>query len=407
MIDRIIIENFKSLRRIDLSLGRLNLLIGTNASGKSNFLDALRVLQGIGNDFTISEILDGKPRSATSEVWDGIRGGSAKACFAETDDTGEITLTVNGRLKDEPKQKWEFQITFSPAMGRVIHEHFKLGNGRSIYDSRQIAINSPDAPAIWVRYYHGKMGRPPELMFENARPVLGQIAGEYGYVKEHARITTSVADLLANSQCVDPSPPILKQYSPAHRVQVMGDHGENFAALVRTICEDDLAKDAYLEWLRQLRPDEVDDVGTLSGAVGEPLFVLRESGREFPAPVLSEGTLRFAAITAAFFQPDMPEIMTIEEIENGIHASRLRLLVELLRSQAESRKTQIFATTHSPTALEWLHNSEYRTTFFCKRDESTGESTILPLSDVPHFWEVAKKTPISDLFAEGWLETAL
>ena len=53
MIDRIIIENFKSLRRVDLSLGRLNLFIGTNASGKSNFLDALRILQGIGNGFTM------------------------------------------------------------------------------------------------------------------------------------------------------------------------------------------------------------------------------------------------------------------------------------------------------------------------------------------------------------------
>ena len=67
MIDRIVIENFKSLRKVDLSLGRLNLFIGANASGKSNFLDALRVLQGIGDSFTISEILDGKPRSATAE----------------------------------------------------------------------------------------------------------------------------------------------------------------------------------------------------------------------------------------------------------------------------------------------------------------------------------------------------
>ena len=48
MIDRIVIENFKSLRRVDLSLGRMNLFIGANASGKSNFLDALHVLQGIG-----------------------------------------------------------------------------------------------------------------------------------------------------------------------------------------------------------------------------------------------------------------------------------------------------------------------------------------------------------------------
>ena len=49
MIERIVIENFKSFKKVDLKLGRLNLFIGTNASGKSNFFDALRVLQGIGN----------------------------------------------------------------------------------------------------------------------------------------------------------------------------------------------------------------------------------------------------------------------------------------------------------------------------------------------------------------------
>ena len=70
MIDRIIIENFKSFRKVDLSLGTMNLFIGTNASGKSNFLDALRILQGIGSGFDMGEILDGKPRSATSGVWE-------------------------------------------------------------------------------------------------------------------------------------------------------------------------------------------------------------------------------------------------------------------------------------------------------------------------------------------------
>ena len=73
MIERIVIENFKSLRKVELSLGRVNLFIGTNASGKSNFLEALRVLEGIGNGFTIGEILNGKPRSATNEIWAGHR----------------------------------------------------------------------------------------------------------------------------------------------------------------------------------------------------------------------------------------------------------------------------------------------------------------------------------------------
>jgi predicted ATPase len=80
-------------------------------------------------------------------------------------------------------------------------------------------------------------------------------------------------------------------------------------------------------WLQELRPQEVEDVITLTGAIGEPLFALREGGREFPAPVLSDGTLRFAALAASSFQPDMPKVLAIEEIENGIHGSRLRLLM--------------------------------------------------------------------------------
>ena len=186
----------------------------------------------------------------------------------------------------------------------------------------------------------------------------------------------------------------------------MGNHGENFAALIKTICQDEKLKDTYLAWLRQLRPEEVDDVGTLPGVVGEPMFMLRESGRKFPAPVLSDGTLRFAALTAAFFQPDMPGIMTIEEIENGIHASRVRLLLELFRTQAEATKTQVFATTHSPAILDWLQKEDYKTTFLCTRSESTGESSIRSLADVPGFMDLVKKTPVSELFSEGWFEAS-
>jgi predicted ATPase len=151
----------------------------------------------------------------------------------------------------------------------------------------------------------------------------------------------------------------------------------------------------------------VDDVGTLSGAIGDTLFMLREGNREFPAPVLSDGTLRFAAIVAAFFQPDMPALLTVEEIENGVHASRLRLLVELLRNRTRDGTTQVIVTTHSPIVLAWLDKDEYDNTFFCKRDEDTGESRICPLTEIPRFEEVMTRQPIGDLFAEGWMEAAL
>ena len=403
MIDRIIIENFKSLRRVDLSLGPLNVFIGTNASGKSNFVDALRVLQGIGNGFTVSEILDGKPKSATSEVWDGIRGGSLNARFAGAEKTSGVTIEARGRLEDNRKP-WMFTITFRPDSGKVLRECLDVGG--TLYDSSEVSRYRIGAPVIGVCYYPETRGRPQDLDFDSSRPVLGQFL-EYAKVERDTELAREVAILLANTQQVDPSPTVLQGYSRSLHVRRLGDHGEDFAALVQTICQDEKAKSAYLSWLQELRPDEVDDVGALSGAVGEPLFMLREKGQTFPAPVLSDGTLRFAAITAAFFQPEMPQVMTIEEIENGIHPSRLRLLVELLVSQSKSGKTQIFATTHSPTTLAWLQEAEYRTTFVCKRDGETGESTIRPLTDVPHFPDVSAKYPLSDLFAEGWLEAAL
>jgi predicted ATPase len=134
---------------------------------------------------------------------------------------------------------------------------------------------------------------------------------------------------------------------------------------------------------------------------------VRERGSIYPAPILSDGTLRFAAIAAAFFQPDMPDVLTVEEIENGIHPSRVRLLVELLRSQSGRSGRQVMATTHSPVVLSWLKPSDYGTTFHCTRDDETGESHITPLSEVPMFQSVVQKQPIGELFAELWLENAL
>jgi len=47
-------------------------------------------------------------------------------------------------------------------------------------------------------------------------------------------------------------------------------------------------------------------------------------------------------------QPDMPQTLVLEEIENGIHPSRLRLLVELLNARSSEDGPQVMASTHSP-----------------------------------------------------------
>jgi len=223
-------------------------------------------------------------------------------------------------------------------------------------------------------------------------------------LEESFKSADYVSANLADMQFLDPLPAVLRNYSS--KVARLGELGEGFAALIHEI-ESNGSKPALLEWLKELRPDEVDDIYALKGLVNDYMVSVREGNKEFLAPALSEGTLRFIALAAAFFQPSMPKVLVIEEIEKGLHPSRLRLLLELMRSQSKRTGTQVFATTHSPTLLAWLTEEDRKTTFVCTRDAESGATKMRSLAEIPRFEELLEKgSHIDELFAEGWLESA-
>jgi energy-coupling factor transporter ATP-binding protein EcfA2 len=388
VITEIEIEGFKSLEKVRLKLGKLNLFVGTNASGKSNFFDALRVLQGAGYGLTLDEIFNGKPKSSTNEVWEGIRGGTSFAAFMRrgelrpSENDSAIKFSVALQAAALPLFEYEFRI--SPKRGEVLRETLFAG-------AEEILCHEKAVGALLAT--SGMRNVPDDLKPQ--------------FTLDRRLLHASLSRALGNMQKLDPHLSVLRTYSQFKSVKRMGENGENFAALVQAILTQERLHSAYLSWLRQLTPIELDDVTILTGALEEPLFALKEGVEEFPAPILSDGTLRFAALAAAFFQPDMPDIITIEEIENGIHPTRLRLLVELLKSQSVEGGPQVFATTHSPVVLAWLEENDYDTTFFCKRDEETGASIIKPLSEIPHLVDIVKKRSLGELFTQGWMEMAL
>ena len=126
-----------------------------------------------------------------------------------------------------------------------------------------------------------------------------------------------------------------------------------------------------------------------------------------PALSLSDGTLRFAAIAAALFEPDPPSVLLVEEIENGVNATRLRLLAELLRQRSSRGKPQVLVTTHSPLLLAYLPDEMYANIIWVWRDAESGSTRAVPVTEVPHLKEVVRRTPLNELFAQGWLEAAL
>ncbi|MEZ4473316.1 MAG: AAA family ATPase [bacterium] len=74
-IDRLMLHDFKSFRAAELNLGSVTLLVGANASGKSNVRDAFRFLHGVGLGYSLAEVIGEKYGPGGLLVWQGIRGG--------------------------------------------------------------------------------------------------------------------------------------------------------------------------------------------------------------------------------------------------------------------------------------------------------------------------------------------
>jgi len=189
---------------------------------------------------------------------------------------------------------------------------------------------------------------------------------------------------------------------------VLGDQGENLSSVLAAACADASRKEVLLEWVRKLTPMDVDDLLFDQDAAGRILLRLKEkNGRNISALSASDGTLRFIGILAALFGPTPASFYFIEELENGIHPTRLSLLVDLIESQTKRRGIQIVATSHSPLLLQFLSQESLEHASLVYRLPDHPDAQIKRIVDIPDARRVIKEQPVSVLHASSWFEDVL
>jgi predicted ATPase len=399
MVYQIEIKRFKSIEKAKLQLGKLNIFIGTNASGKSNLFEAFKFLQGIGFGFTIDEILNGKAKSSSSIEWDGLRGGNENIVFKQTKNISSFDIDME---LDTDRSPSAYHLEVEPLKNRIVGE-FLIDAGLTVFNT---GTKKAKGLTHTVEIKTGKTGRSPVYNLNEHNSSLQQVLDLSATDEKRENLIKFFISFLSDQQRLDIVPSVLRGYSKQSSATRIGEKGENFASVVKNIIADPKSGKEYLNWLRKLTPNEIDEIEIGKGAVNDLIFGIKENGHIIYAPSLSDGTLRFAAITAALFQPSPPKMLLVEEIENGIHPTRMRLLMELLMSRAENGGSQLFITTHSPVLLDWIRERYFSTVFFCARGEN-GATAITPVSEIPDFKETIKKSSLSELFTEGWLETTV
>ena len=401
-------ENFKGFANGDIEIGlsELTLLVGANASGKSNLIETIRLFQGLAAGFSIQEITQGVQRVGR-EVWPGLRGGSAE-------------LVHRGGNAIQPQAgfsigglSWTYGLNLT-RWGQGTHGPLELGEewllNETTGQGAQITNDlNGDGYFTVVDNDYKPTGTPDHFKFEGRRSVLLVPPFPQEFAAS-APDPTALRKFLLSSQTVDLMTARMREYSqPGARV--LGPEGENLSAVLRNLVDQGRKQD-LLDWLSELCAPTVVDLEFIEvPTTGDTLFLLVEDGgSKISAQAASDGTLRFLGLIAALWSMPEGTLICLEEIERGLHPARIDLLVEVLIQAVRARGLQVLATTHSPQVLYSLGQRAPEllgtAVVLGRTPESTG-SVARRLRDLPAFDDVLARRGIEHLFTTRWLDRAL
>ena len=427
MITSLRLLDFKNFADESLRMGPFTVIVGANASGKSNVRDALRFLHGIGRGYGLADVIGGRYGAGGEVQWQSIRGAADEIVRSEET---SFALEVGVSLPElpQPLRYGRYWIEVSgdeqrPGKFRVWSEELEIGQliregrihqGTSIYTSHPPAPDpvekQDDDTHLLLRM--AKTGEQKKLGHRIAvrpdQPALTQILEHRNVVGAHKHYAEQVRAALADMRFLDLSPERMRQ--PAFPGQtVLGDGGENLPTVLKEICEDPERREALVEWTRELTPMDVRDLNFPTDRLtGRVQLAFREgNGRTISAYSASDGTLRFLAMLAALLGTNPAGFYVFEEIDNGIHPSRLRLLLDLIEKQTAKGETQVVTTTHSPDLLSMVGDGTFEHTSVICRLPDTDDAVVKRVADLPNAAKLRGSQGLGRLHASGWMEDAI
>jgi predicted ATPase len=407
MIERIELKNFKNFADATLNLGPLTVLVGANASGKSNIRDAFRFLHGIGRGYSLPEIIGEKWGEGGQLEWSGIRGGTREISYENCGAFSLFTKMHWPVAKYLPKHDYSYFIAVDVPLNRppgIIRESLDTDDRSSF---KAIANGDHDTLTVDLTSRLLQDGEEQFRLdnYPSYTPVLPQIqSDERAKPYLPSAITSSVARQLSSYRFLDLYPSAMRIPSLPGQV-ILGERGENLSSVLQAICRDSSKKSTLLAWVNELTPMDATDFDFPEDLTGKVLLTLIEtSGKRTSAHSASDGTLRFLAMLAALLGPHPAKLYFIEELENGIHPARLSLLLDLLEKQTAAGEVQVIATTHSPQLLGFLSDSTLKNTSLVYRLEGRPDAQIKRVLDIPDAERVIKEYSAGRLLASGWFE---
>jgi predicted ATPase len=337
-LEKIEITNFKSIKEQSLELRPLNIMIGGNGSGKSNLIQAFRLLK---------EVVDKNLANYTAQ-----HGGSDGLLHYGRKHSRELTIAVTFGAGRNTTNAYRLVLAPTNDDNLFITSEMVFFHDRTRY---------PNKPYDRTIASGARESQLRENTHISAQQVLQDLDGYRVY---HFHDTSDSAEAKASSDLEDN--------------RFLRSQAENLPAFLYLLQQS--FPDHYrniVETIRKIAPFFGDFRLQPSRLNQEKIrleWVERGSDTYFNASSLSDGTLRFICLATLLLQPELPQLVLLDEPELGLHPAAIVLLAQLLSSA--SSRSQVLVATQSVTLVNQFSPDDVWTV-----EKKEGETTFRHLSD--------------------------
>ena len=389
LLERIQITNLLSFgpQAEELELRPLNVLIGTNGSGKSNFVEAIGLLQAAPTDLAARGCVG---RGVADWFWRGEQ--AAEAAWIDAVLTPPEQRSTHYRLEVAERQQGFTVIreVLEPATTEDDFSYLRVTRGSRSRPEGLLMVKARGLEANQQVDY-----RQVGDALDTSNSVLAQVK-DAERCPELSRVAAGLASIRLYRDWTFGQRNVVRslQKTDLPNTDLAEDHA-NLGLVLNRLSRDYAARERIVEALRRLYEDVSDfHVGIEFNTA--QLFVQERGGKAtVPATRLSDGTIRYLSLLAILCDPQPPPLVCIEGPELGLHPDILPGLAKLLREASE--RCQLIVTTHSEVLVDAL-TDEPESIVVCEKENGQTKLKRLSRAELLHGLD---KHRLGELWSSG------